>query len=86
MRHQNTKIFNVQKLCSNRKHGSNIECQHGDKCFANSDMTSNTGNEEEWETTWFLDLANAGPEVEHIQEIQILLHIGLLYSFMRIVT
>ena len=44
-------IINVQtksKLCSKRKHGSGIECQHSGECFANIDMASNIGNEEEW--------------------------------------
>ena len=50
-------IINVQtksKLCSKRKHGSNI------------DTASNIGNEEEWARQSFLDLANAGLEVEHL--------------------
>ena len=62
-------IINVQtksKLCSKRKHGSNIECQHEGECFANIDMASNIGNEEEWARQSFLDLANAGLEVEHL--------------------
>ena len=44
-------IINVQtksKLCSKRKHGSGIECQHSGECFANIDMASNIDNEEEW--------------------------------------
>ena len=43
-------IIHVQtksKLCSKRKHGSGIECQHSGECFANIDMTSNIGNEKE---------------------------------------
>ena len=39
-------IINVQtksKLCSKRKHGSNIDCQHEGECFANINMASNIG-------------------------------------------
>ena len=59
-------IINVQtksKLCSKRKHGSNIECQHEGEGFANIEMASNIGNEDEWARPSFLDLANAGLEV-----------------------
>ena len=47
-------IINVQtksKLCSKPKNGSCIECQHSGECFANIDMASNIGNEEEWAKT-----------------------------------
>lgn len=62
-------IINVQtktKLCSKRKHGSNIHCEHEGKCFANIDMATNIGNEEEWAKHSFLDLNEAGLEVEYL--------------------
>ena len=62
-------IINVQtksKLCSKRKHGSGIECQHSGECFANIDMASNIGNEEEWAKHSFSELASAGLEVEYL--------------------
>ena len=69
MRRQNTKLLmyrpNRRKLCSKRKHGSNIECQQEGEYFANN-MASNIGNEEEWARQSFLGLAFAGLEVEHL--------------------
>ena len=62
-------IINVQtksKLCSKRKHGSGIQCQHSGECFANIDMASNIGNEEECAKHSFSELASAGLEVEYL--------------------
>ena len=62
-------IINVQtksKLCSKQKHGSGIDCQHSRECFANIDMASNIGNEEEWAKHSFSELASAGLEVEYL--------------------
>lgn len=65
-KHQIINVQNKTKLCSRRKYGSNIKCQHEGRCFANIDMTTNIGNEEEWAKQSFLDLADAGLEVEYI--------------------
>ena len=62
-------IINVQtksKLCWKLKHCSGIECQHSGECFANIDMASNIGNEEEWAKHSFSELASAGLEVAYL--------------------
>ena len=46
-RHQLLIVQNKTKLCSKRRQGSSIQCQHEDRCFANIDMATNIGIEEE---------------------------------------
>lgn len=65
-RHQLLNVQNKTKLCSKRRQGSSIDCQHEGRCFANIDMATNIGNEEEWAKQSFLDLADAGLEVEYL--------------------
>ena len=65
----NHSIINIQtknKLCSKRRNGSSIKCQHGGECFSNIDMGMNIGNEEEWARQCFQELANTGLEVEYL--------------------
>ena len=65
----NHSIISIQtktKLCSKRRNGSSIKCQHRGECFSKIAMVMNIGNEEEWARQCFQELANTGLEVEYL--------------------
>ena len=76
-RNQIINMQTISKLCPKCKNGLNIECCHVWKCFADIEMPTSIGNEEQWAKQGLLDLSGAGLEAEFITTDPIHLHTEL---------